>query len=407
MSDPLPPSHARSRRQFFQVFAPRRPSPEIDQVDSLPAPESVPSETARSMLLHLSREAMACEFEIFFDPRLYPQGIDAADQALDRVGELEDQLTVYCDTSEVSLLNQRAFKSCIQVEKGLFELLQTAKNFSQMTGGAFDITAGPLSKVWGFYRRQGQMPADIQVHRALAQCGHSHLKLYPQDLAVSFEKPGMEINLGAIGKGYALDQCAERLAEAGVADALIHGGMSSVLARGSRQPSLPASNAETPTVSEAVPAGATETQASSEDSAPKAPEVSGWWVGLRHPLRPDVRLAEFCLRNQGLGTSGSGTQYFHHQGKRYGHIIDPRTGWPADEVLSATVIAPTATQSDALSTALYVLGLEKAHCFCSQHPDIKALLVTAGKREGEVHLHPINLKERDWRLLAPTEKSKD
>lgn len=404
MSDSSPPPLARSRRQFFQVFAPKKPAPEIDAVDSLPVPESVASEGPRSMLLHLSREAMACEFEIFFDPRLYPQGIDAADQALDRVGELEDQLTVYCDTSEVSLLNQRAFKSCIQVEKGLFELLQTAQNFSQMTGGAFDITAGPLSKVWGFYRRQGQMPADIQVNRALGQCGHSYLKLYPQDLAVQFEKPGMEINLGAIGKGYALDQCAQKLAEAGVADVLIHGGMSSVLAKGSRQP--PAPPAEPPVEPSSEPSAESSNTAQPSPEAP-SPPVNGWWVGLRHPLRPDVRLAEFCLRNQALGTSGSGTQFFHHQGKRYGHIIDPRTGWPADEVLSATVIAPTATQSDALSTALYVLGLEKAHCFCSQHPEIKVLLVTTGKREGEVHLHPINLEEGDWRLLAPVEKPRD
>lgn len=334
---------------------------------------------------------MACEFEVFFDPRLYPQGIDAADQALDRVTALEDQLTVYRDHSEVSQLNERAAHGPVPVEPGLFQLLQIAQDFSQMTGGAFDITAGPLSKVWGFHRRQGQMPSTLEVQRTLARCGHSHLYLDEHQKTAHFGKPGMEINLGAIGKGYALDQCAQELVQAGVSDVLLHGGMSSVLAHGSRQPAaLPVKASTEPTSDDAQ-------SPAEEASAP----VTGWWVGLRHPLRPDVRLAEFCLRNQALGTSGSGTQYFHHQGKRYGHIIDPRTGWPAEEVLSATVIAPTATQSDALSTAIYVLGLEKARCFCQQHPQIKALLVTTGERVGEVTLHPLNLEDSDWRLLSP------
>ena len=93
---------------------------------------------------------------------------------------------------------------------------------------------------------------------------------------------------------------------------------------------------------------------------PHHSSFSGWSVGLRHPLKPGVRLAEFVLQNQALGTSGSGTQFFHHHGKRYGHIIDPRSGWPADEVLSATVIAPTAEVADALSTAFYVAGIDAA-----------------------------------------------
>ena len=105
------------------------------------------------------------------------------------------------------------------------------------------------------------------------------------------------------------------------------------------------------------------------------------------------------LVNQALGTSGSGTQFFHYQGKRYGHVIDPRTGWPADRVLSATVIAPTAEQADALSTALYVLGLDEARTFCSQHSEIAALLVTASAKAGQIDLYPFNLPESAWQAL--------
>jgi thiamine biosynthesis lipoprotein len=108
-----------------------------------------------------------------------------------------------------------------------------------------------------------------------------------------------------------------------------------------------------------------------------------------------VRLAEFTLCDQALGTSGSGTQFFHHQGQRYGHIIDPRTGWPADKVLSATVIAPTAEQADALSTALYVLGLEPAREFCASHPEISALLTTQ-TGAGQIELHPLNVPTDRW-----------
>jgi thiamine biosynthesis lipoprotein len=125
----------------------------------------------------------------------------------------------------------------------------------------------------------------------------------------------------------------------------------------------------------------------------------GWSIALRHPLKPDVRLAEFRLRDQALGTSGSGTQFFHYEGQRYGHVLDPRTGWPADKVLSATVIAPTAEQADALSTALFVMGLEAGREFCAKRPEIGALFVTPGSRAGTIELCPLNLAEDAWRAL--------
>jgi thiamine biosynthesis lipoprotein len=134
------------------------------------------------------------------------------------------------------------------------------------------------------------------------------------------------------------------------------------------------------------------------ESGPSALRNLHWTVALRHPLRPDVRLAEFTLDGQALGTSGSGTQFFHYQGRRYGHIIDPRSGWPADQVLSATVIAPTAEQADALSTALYVMGLEPAREFCAAHPEISALLTTQ-TGAGTIDLHPLNLADDRWRRL--------
>lgn len=327
-----------------------------------PPQEAAPRET---YLLHLGREAMACQFEALLNAGQFANGPEAALAALDRVDELEAQLTVYRDLSEVMHLNKTAFRRPVPVETSLFQLLSRAKQLSAEVGGAFDVTSGPLTKVWGFYRRQGRMPSDAEIAAAVALVGSELLELNPEREEVRFLREGMELNLGACGKGYALDQAAETLLTAGVTDFCLHGGMSSVIARGKRL-------------------------RGGED---------GWKVALRHPLKPDARLAEFVLRDQALGTSGSGTQFFHHGGKRYGHILDPRSGRPAEGTLAATVIAPQAELSDALSTAFYVLGLDAAGEYLKSHPEIGALLVTAADRSGKMELHPFNLPEGSWRTL--------
>ena len=352
-----------------------------DAVIGSPEPLSPPSsleQSGQGYLLQIARDAMACEFEVLLDARKYPQGADFAIAALDLVQRLEDQLTVYRDTSEVMQINRRAFAEPVSVEERLFHLLARTVELHAATGGAFDITSGPLSKVWGFYRRQGRLPSDEEIANALANVGSQWLTFDHEARTIHFQKPGMEINLGAIGKGYAIDRAAQRLIDSEVKDFLIHGGNSSVLASGHR-------NAEAP---------------KSQIPNPKSQIPLGWSVGLRHPLKPDVRLAEFKLVDQALGTSGSGTQFFHVQGKRYGHVLDPRTGWPADKVLSATVIAPTAEEADAVSTALFVMGLDEARSFCATRSDIAALFVTPGSRAGVIELHPINLKEDAWRALS-------
>jgi thiamine biosynthesis lipoprotein len=280
-------------------------------------------------------------------------------------------------------INRQASREAVPVEPRLFDLLARAVELSRATGGAFDITSGPLSKVWGFYRRQGSMPAAEEVAEALALVGFKKLQLDDSARTIRFHEPGMELNLGAIGKGHALDRTAELLASQGIHDFCLHGGNSSVLARGMR-------NAECRMRRE-----------KSENSTFRTPNsaLGGWSIALRHPLKPDIRLAEFTLVNQALGTSGSGTQFFHFEGKRYGHILDPRTGWPADRLLSATVIAPTAEQADALSTALYVMGLDAAREFCASHPDIAALLVTTTSQAGNIELCPLNLPDSAWHAL--------
>lgn len=360
-----PPDEKSSRRDFLAGKAAKQAIARL-VVETTPQPAAKSAvttpEKAAPPLLHVSREAMACEFEIFFDPVRYPSGADVSVAALDLVAALEDQMTVYRETSEVSRLNSIASFRAVPVEAGLFQLFEKAKRLSQQTGGAFDITAGQLSKTWGFFRRDGRLPTQTEIDEALATVGYEQLELHPESQAVQFQTPGMEINLGAIGKGYALDRAADLLKEKDLRDCLLHGGNSSVLARGNREG-----------------------------------DAGGWTIALKHPLRPNERFAEFILRDQALGTSGSGTQYFHHGGKRYGHIIDPRTGWPAERILSSTVIAPTAAEADALSTALYVMSLDDAAAFAQRRPDVAALLTTLGKHPGEIEMHPFNLSDDAWR----------
>lgn len=335
-------------------------------------------------LLHVGREAMACLFEIYFSPEKHPDGADAALAALDEIDRLEAQLTVYCESSEVSALNRTAAEGPQPVEARLFELLHSALALSRETDGAFDIAAGALTKVWGFYRRQGRMPSADEISAALAVSGGRHLELDAVQSTIRFRQPGVELNLGAIGKGYALDRAGDLMRALDLSDFLFHGGSSSVLAAGAR-----------PGETNPVPKAESESEPTAAESKP----ARGWLIGLRNPLRPEERLAEFELVDQALGTSGAGNQFFHHQGKRYGHILDPRSGWPAEQVLSSTVIAPTAALADALSTACYVLGEQGAREICQRRPHVSVLLTRQLPGSSGLELIPINLPPNRWRDL--------
>ncbi len=330
------------------------------------APKPMPAvqDHRETYLTQLSRRAMACDFEILWDQQRYGASTDAALAALDMVDQLEDQLSIYRADSEVSQLNQQAARQPIKVSQALYQLLEECKVLHQQTKGCFDITSGPLSKLWGFHRRQGELPENEAIEATLQSVGSQWLNLDPAGSTVQFEKLNLEINLGSIGKGYALDRSSQLLAEARIEDFIMHGGMSSIIAKGSRE----LGNDEQP----------------------------GWRVALRHPLKPEQRLAEIRLHNRALGTSGSANQFFYHRGKRFGHVIDPRTGHSANEVLSATVLAPSAAQADALATAFFVMGKEQAFHYCEQDPSLAALMVLPGNLKGSIQVETCGLHENDW-----------
>jgi thiamine biosynthesis lipoprotein len=319
-----------------------------------------------ALLVSVRRRAMACEFEVQLAATRDDDSMEHVFAALDLVEALESQLTVYRDDSEIIRINRIAAKEAVPVEARLFELLQRVAAICRDTGGALDITSGPLSAAWGFSRREGRVPSDAAIATARECVGMEHVVLDDARHTISFRRPGISINLNSCGKGFALDRMAELLAEHGVDDYLLHGGKSSVLARGDQ----PGRGGD------------------------------GWTIGVRHPLRPAERLGEFRLHDRALATSGSGTQFFIRRGKRYGHILDPRTGRPAEGLYSATVLAPTAAEADALSTAFYVMGPDETSAYCSSHAEIGALLVGPADREGGVQLHGFGLHDDEWRPLT-------
>lgn len=297
--------------------------------------------------LRVSRAAMGGQFEVFLNAGQYDEATEAALAALDEVQRIEEQLSIFRATSQINRVNHLAADGPVPVDDELFDLLALAVRLHGQTAGTLDVTTGPLSDAWGFSRREGKLPTQRQIDVAMTRVGCDKLELDAERHTVRFQVPGMRINLGAIGKGHALDRCAAVLEARGIGHFMVHGGQSSVVARG----------------------------ASCDDVG--SGEASGWIVGVHDPSRHGRRLAEIRLRDRALGTSGSEKQFFRHQGRRLSHVLDPRTGWPAEGLLSATVSAPTAVLADALSTALFVMGPDEAVAFCEARNDLAAFLVEA------------------------------
>ncbi len=343
-----------SRRDFLSGRAAVRSIEQAGEKladELLPHAESPPAPAGRETV-RLGKQAMACDFDVILNPGL-PGAIAPASDALDLINVLEDQLSVYREHSELSCVNRDAAAAAVEVEPELYELLRRAARISEETGGGFDPTAGPLVDLWRRCKAEGRAPDQKEIDEARAVIGLQHVDFCDERHTIRFLKPGVELNLNSIGKGYALDKAGEQLTGDGVEDWLFHGGHSSLLARGSHA------------------------------------NLDGWPVGIRNPLFPEKRLGTVLLKNCGMSTSGSGVQYFRHAGRRFGHLLDPRTGWPVEDMLSVTVLAPTAALADALSTAFFVIGLEKASEYCHNHKGVSALVIpppTGGRR-----LQPVSL----------------
>ncbi|MBI2422758.1 MAG: FAD:protein FMN transferase [Candidatus Hydrogenedentes bacterium] len=267
-------------------------------------------------------------------------------EAIARIQELEQRISEWIPESALSKVNLGAAKEPIAISGDIYALLELSKRIHRDTQGAFDVTVGPLIELWGFYRNQGHLPQKDELEQARALVGLDQVTLDAAKGTVSFGKEGMRLSFGGIGKGFALDRAAALLRERGIARALLDGGGSSAVALG------------------------------------RPPGRDSFTVRLEQPYNKDSEtyVDEIAISDEAFSTSSGLGKFVELDGKKYGHIFDPRTGIPVEGVLSAMAIVPSGAESDALSTAFYVLGLEGTQEYCRQHPEVRAILVM--EREG-------------------------
>ncbi len=269
------------------------------------------------------------------------RGNAAIEAVLDEMRRVDQAMSTYKPTSELSIVNARAAQEPIKISRELFDLLTTSLEYSHITDGAFDVTYASVGYMYDF--RKHVRPDEKQIAAALPGINYRHIELDRDNSTVHFARPGVRIDLGGIGKGHAVDRGIAVLQARGIDHALVTaGGDSRIIGDRFGKP---------------------------------------WVVGIRHPDRKDEVIARIPLEDAALSTSGDYERYFDENGVRYHHIIDPKTGHSASKVRSATIIGPTATRTDGLSKTAFVLGPEKAIEIYNRLDDIDAVVVTP---EGKV-----------------------
>jgi len=263
------------------------------------------------------------------------RALESIKKAFGELYRIDARMSNWKDSSEISKLNRANDGKPHRVSKELFSVIYTALKYSRLTDGAFDITARPVVTLWGFEGGDEKLPGADEVSRALEHVGYRHVSLSRDSNTVIIPQ-GFELDLAGIAKGYAVDRCREIIEGDGFRSALINLG-GNIYAIGS------------------------------------PPGKRGWKIGIRDPLGSTEVVGTIRLKDMAVATSGNYENFVEIDGKRYGHIIDPKSGFPVEGVLSVTVVAPTAIASDALSTGLFVLGPEKAESVVGSLRNVRVL----------------------------------
>ena len=271
--------------------------------------------------VRLALHAMATRFELLIHGEDMIQLRGAGEEALAEIKRLEQQLSFYDPTSEISQVNCNASEGPVRVTPRLYSLLRTAADVHYKTHGAFDVTVGPLMRCWGFVRGTGSWPDKHARKEALSRTGMDKVVLDDAKRTVAFKRPGMALDLGAIGKGYAIEEAGMFLRDCGVTSALLHGGTSTMVAIG---------------------------------TPPQ--DKNGWPIGVSDPLEDSQMLTSTSIRDEAFSVSAPKGKAFQKDGKVWGHVIDPRRGYPVQGAALSAVAHPSATICDAISTALLAMG---------------------------------------------------
>ena len=294
---------------------------------------------------------MACEYAI----EAYGPDADAlpriVDEAFDEVDRIDRLMSHYNANSPLSLVNREAAQHPVAVEPELFDFIVDAMRYHRDSDGAFDITVGPLMKAWGFFRGEGRVPADDELAAARHHVGGTHVLLNPISKTIGFDEPGVELDLGVIAKGYAVDRVVELLRRRRIAAALISAGGSTIYGLG----------------------------------AP--PRRDGWDVMIQDPIDPGKIALTVRLKDRALSVAGRSEKWFEAGGVIYSHIMDPRAGRPVQGVLSVAVLANNGTAGDALDDAFFVLGPEGSRAYLSRLRNTEAFFFLPDASRGWTMVH--------------------
>ena len=261
------------------------------------------------------------------------QIIEKAFAAMENVNKLASN---YIDSSQISIINREAHKFFLEIDPSLFKIIEQSQQISDMTEGAYDITISPLLKLWNYNDPNPQLPSEEEIKRASMFVNYKNVLLKKNK--IKFTKQGMRIDLGGIAKGYAVDKAMKVLLKHGIKDALIDAGgdfsaISGDLTKGKRK------------------------------------------VWIKHPRQKDRLFGYFHIDNGSVATSGDYERFFFVDSVRYHHIINPKTGYPANESISVTIKAYSAMMADALATAVFLIGPEKGINLINQFDDVEGIII--------------------------------
>jgi thiamine biosynthesis lipoprotein len=270
------------------------------------------------------RLSMSCVYAItaFGDPADDVPAI--LERALDEVDRIDRLMSHYKADSPLSQLNRAAAKGAVVVDSELFEFIARSLDYSRDSGGAFDVTVGPLMKAWGFFNGDGRVPTDTELRDVMRRVGYQHVVLDRSSRTIRFDVAGVEIDLGGIAKGYAVDRVVALLRQDGITAAVVSARGSTVYGLG------------------------------------HPPDRASWEVRIQDPLNSSNVAFTVGLANRALSMAGRSAKTFERNGVLYSHIMDPRTGRPVQGVVAVAVTSETGTEGDALDDALFVMGMEKS-----------------------------------------------
>ena len=267
------------------------------------------------------------------------------DLAINEIQRIEKLISSWDANSETSAINKNAGIKPVKVSRELFSLIRRALRISEITDGAFDISYASMDRIWHFDGSMKAMPSEETIAASVALVGYQNIVLDRAASTVFLKKKGMKIGFGAIGKGYAADKAKSLLMDKGVSAGIINAS-------------------------------------GDMNTWGKQPDGSNWKVAVTNPMDKDKAFALLSLNNGAVVTSGDYEKYVNFNGIRYAHIIDPRTGYPAHGIISATVFAPMAEMADALATSVFVLGIDVGLDRINQMSQVECIIVDD---KGNIH----------------------